>query len=71
MTKDEAWLIVRMADAIGEEGIWHHVSGTLEVDDVEDVDPVDARVLAEAVRLAWDLMPRSMQENLGPCPDRD
>lgn len=62
MTEDEAYLIVRMADAIGEEGIWHWIEALGQ-------DEADARVLGEAVRIAWGRMDDRQRENLGPGPD--
>ena len=60
MTGDEAWLIVRMAHAIGEEGIWHHV------DDGPDSDAdLDGETVSRAVELAWDRMDEWMRADMG------
>lgn len=58
MTKAEAYLIIRLADAISEEGIWHHV----DRDMTEQTKAGDAALLMEAARLAWDLLTPAQRE---------
>lgn len=63
MTGDEAWFIVRLAYAVGEEGIWHWVAAP-----GGEQERTDTQVLDEAVRIAWDRMTPAQQEDLGPRP---
>jgi hypothetical protein len=60
VTEDEAWLIVRMAHAIGEEGIGHHVYGKGD----SDADK-DGETVSRAVDLVWGRMDEWMRADMG------